>query len=60
MMSVLSGMIQPLFDRTLPSSLAETPVAENINLANLMFVVGLAIVVTVLAKYLSGPRNRKR
>ncbi len=60
MMSGLGSVIQPLFDRTLPSSIADSPVQENISLANLMLVVGLAVVVTVLARYLSGPRNKKR
>lgn len=49
----------PLYNRTLPSSGGESAESETMDSLNLIFIVGLAVVITVLARYLSTRGRRK-
>lgn len=48
----------PLFNRTLPNG-GESGESETMDSLNLIFIVGLAVVITVLARYLSTRGRRK-
>lgn len=49
----------PHTNRTLPSSEGEGGGSGSVNSLNLIFIVGLAVVITFLARYLSGRGRRK-
>lgn len=57
MYSTLFGML--LLDRVLPTDGAETP-QDGVSALTLMIIVGLALVITFLARYLATRNNRKK
>lgn len=49
----------PLWDRTIPTSEAPQTGGDT-NVFNLMLIVGLALVITVLARFFANRANRKK
>lgn len=47
-----------VYDRTLPTSGSEAAGSSQMDALNLLFIVGFAILISVLARYLSTRRKR--